>query len=383
MSTGLIKSIKTFLLILLCITTFASGSNSEVSGHRQEMDGYPPPSVPTLSEINPARIIDTIFTIFLPFTQRGWEYPDIIAPIHSYSLYIKSIDNSEMVNAGCEQGTRDRELAGTQNSIVFLDFGRPNDFGNGLYGTVLFETYTHVTTHEIANAVYQYASGYYRCTGFDTSSHVVIAIGTNNDSDYDVTYEHGAAWAEMVVEADNLLTESIKNQVSLVAASNMELEFDDPASTTAWVNGYDENSQYPFRLYNVGNASGCPPYGSCGDPYDPEDWTQDDVWYISYGCRKCYPLPMIYSNNWANAEQWQHIAKYADEVKGQECMSFRGVVTQYFACTQRPEDETCRDLDNTPEQGYKQLYEVLTEDPITACCADYLDWSTDMKWRGE
>lgn len=236
-------------LIIFILLVFTTAYSSDVLGQDLQTGSYPPPVNKVTQDGNKNNTINSEYSFYLPYTRKDWEYPDILTPFHSYSLYFKTIDEQELFNAGCAQGTSDWEEAGVQNSIVFLNFGRPNDFGYGLYGTLLHDFITYATTNQIAIAVFEFASGYYLCTGIDTNSKITIAIGTNNDSDYDVTYEHGLAWAQMVVEADSLLTDSIRNQVSLVAASNMELEFDDPTSTRAWVDGYNDNSQYPFRLY--------------------------------------------------------------------------------------------------------------------------------------
>ena len=87
---------------------------------------------------------------------------------------------------------------------------------------------------------------------------------------------------------------------------------------------------------------------------------------------------MIYANNWINAEEWQSLSKYSKQSHGYRII-FSGTTTQNKACEQRP-DEYCPALDNTPEEGYKQLYTVLNSDPDTV---QSLLWSTDMKWWGE
>ena len=132
-------------------------------------------------------------------------------------------------------------------------------------------------------------------------------------------------------------------------------------------------------LYNMGDAAGCPPYGDCGTE-DYEEWTQDNVWYISWGCSSCRSMPEIYSNSGSLAQQWYNISLYSRLTYGQQIF-FNGPTTQYTAFQPRSNDPTCTELDNTPEDGYKQLYTLLNLDPLTEQTSMY--WSTDMKWWGE
>ncbi len=240
---------------------------------------------------------------------------------------------------------------------------------------------------EIANAVIDYAHGYWSCTGWDIYSHVVLGIGTSNGFSSTVinsTYAHGSAWAQMIFTANNLLSQtSYSSQVSVAGASDMELGFNTPGNTRSWVDGYDSVVFNPvtgiaFNLYSIGDAAGCYPYyGQCGTP--TYSWSQEDLWYISYGCHSCYPLPMIYSE-WKHAEQWLYLSKYAKQTHGFKIM-FKGTTTQYKACSQRPNDVTCPT--NEANLGYQQLFTVLNSDPETSITQADLKWSTDMKWLGE
>jgi len=321
--------------------------------------------------------------VYLPFLRRAWQYEDIEAPFSSISRYIRSFDYEMLYNAGCEQGNRDFNQPGVQDSIVFLHFGQPWEIGDS-YGVRLNETYIEKTVAEIAEAVIEYARGYYMCTSSDYHSRVTIAVGLNNDSDNYTTANHGVAWGDMIDDINiELLSNPYYLQVSVAGASDMELGFNSPTTTREWVDGFTSSVLNPsfdpkYRLFNIADATGCEPYyGDCGTPEFPE-WEQEDVWYISYGCLSCHPLPMIYTQNWNQAEQWQHMSRYSFDTHGYKII-FAGVITQYEACLQR-EDEYCSGLGNRPDAGYKQLFTVLNQDPDLAQNLTSLIWSTDIKW---
>ena len=217
--------------------------------------------------------------------------------------------------------------------------------------------------------------GYYIGTGDDNLSFLTIAVGTSN-FDGVVTYSHGAAWAQMVNNINSwIINQGYNWQVGAAGASNMEIGFNTPTVTRSWVNGYDSANNYV--LYNFGDAQGCPTYRTYGaNGYCDLNWYQEDIWFISWGSPPARPLPLIYATGGANANQWYSLSAYSFDAHG-STMHIWGSVTQYQACLQRG---GCSGIDNTPEQGYIQLDNALNSDPDTA---QWVNWSTDMKWYGE
>lgn len=341
---------------------------------------YPPPVQPTIQATNS---FTPNVTIHLPHFTLPWSYLPVSAPLYSISYYVKSIDDMDMYTIGCEQGYRDYNLVNGIDTYVFLDFGQPWRVNN-TFGTLIYSSpYSFHTNEEIFFAVWYYALGYTTCTGSSINSHITIGIGTNNDGSF-TTYEHGYHWAQLILSANQAI-QQFSSQISAAGASDMELGFNDPYDTIAWVDGFKDGVYDPVTgksrsfLYNMGDAAGCPPYGDCGTE-DYEEWTQDNVWYISWGCSSCRSMPEIYSNSGSLAQQWYNMSLYSRLTYGQQIF-FNGTTTQYTACQQRSNDPTCTELDNTPEDGYKQLYTLLNLDPLTEQTSMY--WSTDMKWWGE
>jgi hypothetical protein len=293
-------------------------------------------------------------------------------PAYSTSYYMLTINPTNYYNLGCDKGKQDKNRAGVQDTVVVLDFGQPTDDSDGI-GADLFG-HGPVTTAQIAAAVEQFGAGYKNCADTDLESHVRVGIGTSNYGS-DVTFTTGRAWARLVNDVNTWYkANNIFSRVDAVGASDIELSWNDPDTTLNWLDGYDSLNQYAF--YNYGDAAGCPTphfyYWTCNN-----SWTQEYVWYVSFGLGAAYPLPLIYSTDGGNAQQWAYLSLYAYEHHGVR-MDFKGAFTQWQACQQYPNG--CGEyLDNTPAQGWTQLFNELKRNSHTA---QALPWSTDIKWWG-
>jgi hypothetical protein len=296
----------------------------------------------------------------------------------SYYFYMPNYTPARARNFGCELGTRDKNLPGTQDSLVILDFGI-TQYKNGQYGTSGMKIGGFYTLSQIAEAVEQFGVGYWSCTDTDYQSHLRIGIGTNNYNNPDVfsnlsvTYEHGKLWAQMVNTVNdwfrNTCTRGCDGQVDAAGANDIELAWSDPQDAINWVNGYDAANNAP--LYNFGAAEGCPDFCGGGTHY----WTRDQVLKVT-NSGPVYSMPEIYLNSGRNAQQWYALSLYSVQKYGYP-FNFAGVTTQYGACQQYPESE-CQYIDNTPQEGWTQLYNLVNG-------ANYLTWDdlyylTDIKW---
>lgn len=121
-----------------------------------------------------------------------------------------------------------------------------------------------------------------------------VAPGLNN-AGRAVTYAHGSAWAEMALDIRSWIdAQGYGSQVNVRAAGDMELNFNNPTPTRAWVDGYTASwNDGPF-LYDIGNAAGCPspkcPSWACGSTAYPT-WTSEDVYHVAWGFRPPIPFP--------------------------------------------------------------------------------------------
>lgn len=334
--------------------------------------------------------ISSTNTIFAVSTASGQNSYNYLFPIFfntqniiyvSPSYYVTTLNGNYLNNLGCELGTRDRNLPGSQDSVVVLAFGCPRCLKNGEFGANLFGI-NPATLIEVSTAVKQFASGYYRCTGNDYSSNLVIGVGTSNYPggtapciSVSSANAHGKAWSAMVSEINNWLkSQGLFGQVQTFGASDIELGWNSPEWSRAWVNGYNQVSGNFFLHF--GDAAGCPyqerPAWSCGTSSFPS-WTMEDVWYVSFGASPALPLPLIYLTTGVHAKQWAYLSQYSVNKHGYR-MDFTGVFTQWGACQQMG---GCNFTDNSPDAAYQQLISELNKNQATA---QYLPWKTDINW---
>lgn len=345
---------KGFITILLLVAMLTIFLNAETEQKTQSAFGQPP--------------YRYIFPIFM--NQSG--NPS------STSYYMTTINSGFIYNLGCELGKRDLNHPGAQDSVAVLAFGCPRCFDKGGFGANLFGL-GPVNLDEISTAVKHFATGYYVCSGTDKDSNLVIGVGTSNFlcgkepcQAGSKARNHGAAWSGMVREINQwLINQKIFHQVQVFGANDMELGWNTPKWSRDWISGFEQVKDN-FYLH-FGDAAGCPyedrPTWSCQG-----EWTEEDVWYISYGAPSALPLPLIYLRNGVHAKQWASLSRYSVKQHGYR-MDFSGVFTQWQACQQFPSG--CSDIDNTPEQAYQQLFFELGKFPTTA---QELRWKTDIRW---
>lgn len=320
------------------------------------------------------------YKLYLPSVRRGPPPPNA-PPLAStsYYFYMRYYTAEKARSFGCLVGQRDATLPGKQDTLVVLDFGITKEI-DGKYGASGMQIGGFVTLSKVAEAVEQFGLGYWDCTDMDYVSHLRIGIGTNNYnnnsvySDLSVDYGHGKAWAQMVNQVNDWFVKGCPNgcdgQVDAVGANDIELAWSSPAAAIDWVNGYDSANLYP--LYNFGAAEGCPNF--CGG--GGYTWTKEQVFQVTNG-GPVYSVPEIYLNSGANASQWYQLSLYSVSSHGYP-YNFMGVMTTYGACQQYPE-ESCQYIDNTPSEGWTQLYNLVNSRTSPSTWDD-LPYVTDIQW---
>ncbi|NMB69434.1 MAG: hypothetical protein GYA20_11810 [Chloroflexi bacterium] len=341
-------------------------------------------------------------TLYLPVVAKQATPTPTITPTpipplpanYSVSYYVQTTSSLEAYNYGCALGRTDRDLPGTQDRLVILDFGQPW-YENGQYGTIIFridgvgEFYfaSMTTVREFAK---NFAAGYWNCTGSDKLSHLTLGIGTSNylgaDVDapmknYERLYTHGKLWAQMVLEVNSwLVSTGYVSQVYVTGANDIEPNWATAAFTKKWVQGFDENDQSSAIYYDYGSCDGCPQSydpNIANWPYMPSDWWVEDRWYVAWGVQPAWVVPEIYTNSGSLANQWYVLSKYARRFKGAR-IDFSGVMTQTGACAQRG---GCSSTDNTPQEAWNQLWSRTYADPDTRMLL--LPWMTDIRYWAE
>jgi hypothetical protein len=287
-------------------------------------------------------------------------------PRTAASLYMTSVGTAVADRLGCAEG-RNLRGSGASAALVVLDFGGPAKvgwrFGVSLFGHG-FRTVTRVRDSGVA-----YARAYARCLGRRPGPTLRVALGTSNYG-RSVGFAHGRAWAQMVNNANDALVEAgLADRVDIAGADDIETSWSSPAAARAWVRGYDSVAEHAY--YDYGDAGGCPPAGSCLGR-----WTQEDVWYVSWGARAAWPLPEIYTPNGAQARQWAQLSLYAARHHGSP-ITIVGALSQRRAC--RQSTDPCRGMNATPDRAWKVLRSALGRNGRTR---QGLSFSTDIRWTG-
>lgn len=323
-------------------------------------------------------IAQTSFTLIVLGEGQGLS----AKPPTSISWYINARKRREsdaalylwMFIEGFEAG-QSEVASGSQDSVAILDFGTPA-IRNGLagaYGNTPFPRFLSTTT--IAEAVEQFALGFYGGTYSTNTAQMRIVVGVNNYGSF-VTNEHGEAWL-LMVQAIGATLSTYGDQVTVRGGSDMELAYSGPATTYDWVTGYSNAQAFPYFLYDFGDAQSCPQVDTTSNPGSCiNGWSQDSVSYISWEAPLSYPFPEIYGQGGGNARQWQQLSLYSALESGGN-MFILGPLTQHYACQQRP-GASCRGTNNSPSEAWLQLSGDLDSQPQTS---QDMIWSTDIRWR--
>ena len=136
----------------------------------------------------------------------------------------------------------------------------------------------------------------------------------------------------------------------------------------------------PF--YNFGSCDSCPWFEHPDWIPNEFGWSTEDIYYVSsrqsISGTTNLPFTQIYKTNSQHADQWYRVSLYGVNTHGLP-LFFRGTLTQYYAC--RDTDMAlCQSwsTNNTPEQGWRQLWQALNVNPLTAVGAPVV--SSDIRW---
>jgi hypothetical protein len=252
-----------------------------------------------------------------------------------------------------------------RESVVALLFGRPTfDAQFEEYGTSRWGHQTSLS--DIVSLVQDFVIGYYNAQGTNRTNHVRVVVTTTNESvrirngsaPTNVMFLHGYHWGQMVnLLASWVVNQGYAGQVDVAAGNNIESGFNGFATTRLWIDGYASVAER--YIYNIGAAYG---------------YTQDNLWYLSWGSPPAQPFPQIY--NASNASQWAHLSLYGVQHHN-DSVIMSGSLTERGACNQYP-DPTCPTPATafTPSQGWQSLFDEMT----TLGVPQTLPWSNDIRW---
>lgn len=321
--------------------------------------------------------------VYLPMVFGPYE------PVPSNTYYV--LYPARTYYEGCRQGLYDQDRAGGQDSLVILAFGQGwKDAGQ--WGVWIFNpVFRFSPISESEQAAKDFIRGYWDCKGNDTHSQLTLALGINSYGSYgsessDVNIrqqyarEHAQAWVAMVNRVGSWVrSQGYRSQVTVAGAKDIEIAWNKFPVTKAWVDQYNSANPGQHLLYNFGSCDGCPTTSSPNWVHSVYLWSQENIWYVSYGAVYNYPIPEIYMNTGVNSSQWYGISRYAALYKGAPIF-FPGLLTQQGACQQRGGcifDSTQR-MDIGPLEAYHQFLRKLNSDPLTR--QESIRWATDIRW---
>lgn len=299
-------------------------------------------------------------------------------PPATVSDYVMAADDTPaaMARLGCTQAKAEPGPERGRSRLLMLDFG-----GQDGGGTVLLipppvgtAPSTQLTYAQVAADAAAYATGYRWCLPSGAGP-VVLGIATNNS--LNVSRALGAEWARDVVNPAEAWARRAfpGGRVVMAGSGDIEPGFGAAAPARQWVAGYVSASA-GNDLYNIGSADGCDGTtmtGTCNN-----GWTVGDEYAVNAGLspRLLRAEPEIYTESGTMAEQWQGISS-AGPAAGLPPVKFAGELTEHGTC-QIPGITWCAGIDNTPAQGWEQLYQRLNASPATAQRS--LPWSSDITY---
>ncbi len=425
------QSIQWGLVILLCLLALSLPVAAALGQDEPPplylplvLRDFPPPPTPTPKPLlppvsTPTQTPEIAFTpssfLFLPLITRQDLPP---APPYATSIYIQNPTSAELYNLGCAQGLRDQNMPGAQDNLVVLAFGKMwkvgNEYDLRTYINPNTGTRTNLTFAQVETLAQNYLIGYLFCS--DGISQLALGIGSNNYDDMNIdgdvnrfsdnqpalrqtAYEFGRRFADAVHNLNNwIIASGYANRLWVMGALDIEWAgresdgrywWNTPYVTRGWVEGFTANSRGRELYLNYGACVGCPitprpdwVFTTIRDANDVVmNWTQADVYDVSWGAPPALPLPEIYRKDGYLARQWQAVSLYGALYKGGK-MTFAGAMTQYQSCQQRSgciSSNPAYNLNNTSEEGWEQLFYWLNQDPRTA--QELLRWVTDIRWQ--
>ncbi len=284
------------------------------------------------------------------------------APYYSRNYFVETINPQTHYSKGCDAGNR------LESGAIVLDYGKPKDLGSGVYGTLLLDGQTKVTTEQITKAVESFADGYHdgrfgtnrlRCP-FEIGPPVgslTIAVGINNDNRDGLaalTPQHARAWATMIKTIKAYVFNKGYSEMNIVAAMDAEEGWSNYSDAAIWATYY--NSYQTSTYYNFGSIDNYPCDNNTRIPNPPftggcTGWKIYQFYQISWGIGG-KPLPEIYHT--LEARYWYLVDRWGID-SGNGSMTFIGETTHWRSCG----------CDYNPAQAWQVFWLELNQDPQT------------------
>jgi hypothetical protein len=280
----------------------------------------------------------------------------------------KTLLSTNMSQLGLKVATRFRSQFKTDSAphrLVLLQFGAPLFVGGKLGVTLTpgnpVPNPAGADIDTVKGYVTGFADGYIHAYRdyWNQLPTLYIGVGTSNDGSLNVDEmrRHGRAWGAMINSINLDLEQKFQDlqlsrKIFAFGANDMELGWNDPAHTLAWIEGYKSTAW--SSLIDSGNTDCVYSTGHCIN-----GWELDKVLEKVIGDGRTWAVPQIYHTNGNDAVQWANLWKYS----GGKPPSIRGVLTTYQACQQsETQDPLCNGvINNKPEDAWQSLRSKVTE----------------------
>jgi hypothetical protein len=179
-----------------------------------------------------------------------------------------------------------------------------------------------------------------------------------------------------------LVNRGYTSKIQVAGAIDIEPDWNTIQNTRDWIQGYIENTTRSY--YNFGTCDGCPYTGTpqCANNGGTinNNWTLEDVRYVSWGTGPSHALPEIYNTDGIHAQQWYRISLYSYLCHSGSRIYFKGVMSQWQAC-QDTDPIGCHNAhtDNPPSAAWWQLWNTIYADARTRISD--MPWLTDITWQ--
>jgi hypothetical protein len=305
-------------------------------------------------------------------------------PQWTSSRYMDPVSTDTLYNEGYNLGVAVANGTKPDDAVVVLDYGGQMQ-RDGVWGAISIHSGVFHPDADLRFALQAFGQGFYYGTGANTTAHLTVALGTNNSAT--VSAAAGTAWATTIANINDWYAAGpdgfpYSEQVTAIGADDIEPGFCPSSACVdnarAWADAFSDATTTWYD--NYGSCDGCPPAG----PSPNGAWTTADIYHVSWGAIAAWPLPEIYANNGVQAAQWERVSEWGLDNGSLGAMAWEGTITQHQACAQ----VGCLGgpLDNTPEQGWTQLWNALDTRADydghvpPAGVAGTPGWSTDIAW---
>ncbi len=206
-------------------------------------------------------------------------------------------------------------------ALTVLDFGAPCYDANGVYGVQLFNT-TSCTTDDLLVPLAQAWLRGYQSTHGSSTPLAVLALGTSNSLTGATTVTGNAltstqmqasaqAWFNNVVHP---VAAALSGPAPVIVWGGDDIEMSSsgnwygPVLSRAWVDAY--GTAAAGSLLSTRRCAGNDPFrlADYGDNVLTGGWSNDDIYYVSWGAPVACAVPEIYitamAHEWGTLNQW-------------------------------------------------------------------------------